>query len=216
MIITSLPENYLEIIENNLNNTLIMRRDIFSYLLLRSDLKSNLEENKLIGGGNLLSLVGLMIMFSMLSKVFYILKNGDTVDIQRDNNINETEAFKCLINGYHKKIGLKKNDDGVNSKFWKEFRHKLVHINLLSEGNSSLTKLYNAPFYQVINHDSKDLPFEFDKESNKGIVNIDALLFELPKIKDWILQELKNEKFDKENILFLLNWYLSKDIIKII
>ena len=122
-----------QIIKKVLDDTLLMTNDVKSFLFLRSEGLPYLKKYNL-GGGNLLSLLGLFSILGMLSKIFFILKCG--VDLSKKKidheelvaflkknkkynkyrnhikslsdicNINEVNAFVELITSYPNDIGL--------------------------------------------------------------------------------------------------------------
>jgi len=213
--INYLPHNYKELIKSNLENSLSMIQDINTFLYIRSDGKDILSRNKKIGGGNLLSLMGLMTMLGMLSKVYYVLSNGSRV-IYDNGKITEADAFDNLVKNYNRDIGFKNVTSENTKKIWKEFRDKLTHYNCLVNGNIARTTIYeNLKFDQIFEQPIDGLPFEIATEDDVNFANVDQLLFELPRIKDWIIYELEINKFNEQSIIDLLNWYLIKELIVI-
>jgi len=215
MKIKIVPNNYIEVINDCLENFLLMNKDINTFLYLRSTHSEIFKVNKEMGGGNILSFGGILMMLNMLSKTFYILKVGFT-EKNTNTDPNEAISFAKLVQNYPIDFGLKEKDEIFIKKFWGHYRDNLFHLNIIKKGGSANTLIYeDSKFQDIENIKISYKPIYLNGNGIEAQINVDQLNLELPKIKKWILSGLLENRFKNENILQLLNWYLKKDIIKV-
>lgn len=155
-----------EKIKRDINDSLIMLNDIRSFQFLRSGKGQKILNKYFLGGGNLLSAIGLFAILNYLSKIHFVLRKGtyvdnchrkETIKVKRENitcskyikiprlgEVNETEAFVLLIKTFPKDVGLPQNDERIIKKVWNDWRNYLSHMAKLPKGNIAITFMWKS------------------------------------------------------------------------
>lgn len=189
--------------------------DIKTFQWLRWN-QSEIFEKEKLGGGNILSLLGLFPVLNYFSKVYKILQSGKlpTRDINADKKLffTEEQAFKRLFKDYPQELIQPKQDDVSLTKVWKIFRNTLTHTAQLPVGNQAL----------VLVHDAKNIPEDLlkkyiDRSKDKSftlvsehgfICFVDKFISDVEAIRDWIIEDM-DSRFKPENLEIANNWIKS-------
>ncbi len=185
--------------------------DIKTFQYLRWN-KPGLIEREKLGGGNILSILGLFSVLNYLGKIYKTLQSGKihTRETNADDKkyFTEEQAFKRLNMDCPFDIVNPKNDINLTN-IWKIFRNTLAHTAQIPQGNQALVLIQDA------HNIPPDLPKKLIKESpDKAFTQIstdcfvcvvDRLILDVEDILGWVVDNL-DKKFEEDNIGIASKW----------
>lgn len=186
--------------------------DIKTFQWLRWN-NPGLIEKESLGGGNILSLLGLFSVINYLAKVYKILESGKqpTRDPNKDKKLffTEEQAFKRLAMDYPDEIIQPIQSDANLTKVWTIFRNVLSHTAQIPAGNQALVLIQGATnippdILQKYIKESRDKSFTL--VSDDGFVCfVDRLVSDVEGMRDWIAQDI-DSTFQNKNIKLASEW----------
>lgn len=162
-----------------------------------------------LGGGNLTMGIGLFSVIEYLSKIYYVLKVGwfnIPADHKKGNDLKGNEAFWVLINDLPVDLGIKTLNKSEMNEFWKNWRHKLVHL-LAQDSDWGTVKAYDLPLCITEMEKKVSENQSFKKIDNVWHCNADKLRQDCQSITQWVSSQLDTYE---QNIQTTLEWLESQ------
>lgn len=186
--------------------------DVKTFQWLRWNMP-NIFKEKDLGGGNILSILGLFPVLNYLSKVYKILESGKLPSLKQDSDpklyFTEEQAFLRLLKDYPNKLVHPIQNDTNVKVIWKIFRNSLTHIAQISEGNQALVLVQeakNIPDDLIKNYIKQSIEKSFTSVNEHGFVCfVDKFISDVEEIRDWIINYADADS-SKENVDLALNW----------
>jgi hypothetical protein len=182
--------------------------DANTFKWLRTQQYDLIESNHL-GGGNVLSLIGLFSVLNYYAKIYKILISGKLPKSNKNinpeeakNYFNEEDAFKRLLFNYPTKLITPQQDNDTATLIWRTYRDSLSHTAHILPGNQALVlvmKAKNIPKDTIESFikNSKASSFTIF-ESKATLCYVDKLISDVEGIRDWIINQLESDKFQKK------------------
>jgi hypothetical protein len=199
-----------EISENLKTQPSWIVHDVQTFQWLRFNNPEIFDREKL-GGGNILSIIGLFSVINYYSKVYKILQSGKLPkkdkEVASKTVFVEDQAFKTLVQDFEEKIVSPEQNDESLTKIWKIFRNSLSHMAQIYPGNQAVV-LFNTA---KIPHDilrksikkSEDTPFI--QVGNGYICFVDKLISYTESIREWILNDM-DARYKKDFVVLGNQW----------
>ncbi len=207
-----------EIIDNLKQQPSWIIHDVQTFQWIRFKNPKTFEKENL-GGGNILSIIGLFSVINYYSKVYKILQSGklpkEGCNDKRKNVFVEEQAFKRLASDYKERIVNPTQDDPSLTSVWKIFRNALSHMAQIYPGNQALVLFNNTNISQeelrksIAN--SQDAPFT--QVGNGFICFVDKFISYTEGLRDWIISNM-DKGFKQENIKIANTWIKQNTHIK--
>lgn len=180
-------------------------------------------EKEGLGGGNILSIMGLFSVLNYFSKVYKILKSGKLPRRQIPADINrltkklyfvEDQAFLRLLKDCPTKLVDSDKDDDLRS-IWNIFRNQLAHTAQISDGSKALVLIQdqtNIP-RDILEKFIKNSPEKsFTKIGDKVFICfVDKLIADTLSIRDWINVSLRRIS-SEDKIKLACDWIENNNI----
>lgn len=213
-----------------INRSFDIIADTNTYIWIRAVQPQILQENKELGGGNLLMALGLSAVLNYLAKIYILLKEEggitaeeikqakqwlkdnqyeklafkDAIEIKRVGQINETEAFKKLLADCPgANLGLTAEELlGV----WRNVRNKLTHTATPGK-DYQVDARWGGVTYQNAKADAFNFNMVFYTDGfGRMHCNVDVLNIRVEKIKEWLIEQITQDIFGKEAVVRALKW----------
>lgn len=188
--------------------------DVQTFQWLRFNNHEIFEKEKL-GGGNILSIIGLISALNYYAKVYKVLQSRKLPrENQEESDKNvfvEDQAFKRLAIDFNERIVGPNQNDEVLGKVWKIFRNALSHMAQIYEGNQALvlfndSNLSSEELKKSIKL-SQDTPFI--QVEGGFICFVDKFISYMENVREWIIKDM-DSRFPEENIIIANNWIKEK------
>lgn len=171
----------------------------------------NIFDREDLGGGNMLSIIGLFSVINYFSKVYKILESGKLPKKEENENSKkvfvEDQAFKRLVKDFNERIVGPVQDNEALTKVWQIFRNSLSHMAQIYPGSQALV-LFNEdklPQDVLKNSIKKSEDTPFIRTENGFICFVDKLIEYSESVCGWILNDM-DSRFKKENIILANKW----------
>ena len=203
--------------------------DTNTFVWARAEHRAVFSEIKEIGGGNFLIVLGLFAVIGYLAKINAILNGRDVVTktqkdhakellkpifkehpeikdrvlVKRVGQINETDAFKQLMEDAHISWGMPQND---LFKVWDDLRNKLTHM-VIPENGYQLNTRMGGENYKQAKEVADQSGMVFMKMADGRIhLFVDNFINKTDGLRFWLANEVRLGKHAEENIDIALSW----------
>ena len=207
-----------EIVNNLMSQPTWIIGDTKTFQHLRLYEPELIEKEKL-GGGNILTIIGLFAVINYFSKVYKILQSGKLPKENpygKGNYFTEKEAFITLANDFPNSIIEDKQDEITLNKLWQTFRCDLSHIAQIKLGNRVLVLVgdqKNIPkdIVQKFVKNNSTKPFRLINDDG-FVCMVDKLITDVESMLDWIITDI-DTRFPKANIELTNNWIRCRTVV---
>lgn len=222
-------------LKNIIKSASLMLNDVDTFLLMRSEFIKNFEEFEIshgIGGGNFLSLIGQFAIINFLSKIYCILKKGESAFISQ-KQIDEWKELKDK---------LKKKEPGFWEEIKKYYEKNKPRLGEMNESEAFVLFINDCPvkilankkdtekiwkyFRNKISHlalpkgkvaTTKFYKYSFleakesVKKSNEAaikdnICDVDLLNYRIKEAIEWLENEIDKRK-NRQKVITIIKWH---------